>query len=88
MPKRVQLHITIDVALDDPAALSDAACRMYAQMDSDPPGGDPLPADLERDLRAKPGFALQALIDASRLLAGVPGVSFERAELLVEPHEP
>ena len=88
MAKQVQVRIVLDVALDDPNAVSDPACSMYAAMESTVPDADPLPASLERDLRTMPGLALQTLIDPRQLVDRLPGVTFVGAETLVEPHAP
>ncbi|MBV9291651.1 MAG: hypothetical protein JO222_04310 [Frankiales bacterium] len=88
MAKQVQVRVVLNVTLDDPRAVSDAACSVYAAMETTPPGGDPLPASLERDLRQMPGLALQTLINPRALIHQVPGVSFVGAETLVEPHAP
>lgn len=88
MAKQVQVRIVLDVTLNDPQAVSDAACSMYAVMDTASAGTDPLPPSLERDLRQMPGLALQTLINPSLLFERVPGVSLVAAETLVEPHAP
>lgn len=56
MRKQVEARIVLHVALDDPRAVSDAACAMYASMEPAMPGAEPLPAALEHDLRAMPGW--------------------------------
>ncbi len=87
MPLRVQVRVVVEVDLEDAVAVSDAACQTFAAMDAVPPGRNPLPPDLERDLRQMPGLALEQLIDPWRLLEGIPGVEFVRAQTLVEPRE-
>lgn len=60
-------------------------------METESPGGDPLPAKLEADLRAMPGFALQSLVDPRCLekqVSTIEGVVVERLEVLVDPHGP
>ena len=86
MAKQVQVRIVLDVTLDDPKAVSDAACSMYAAMGTTGPGSSALSPSLEHDLREMPGLALQTMINPRLLVERIPGVTLVGAETLVEPH--
>ena len=91
MTNRVVVNIRLEVRLDDAQAVSDAACALFRSMETEPPGGNPLPPNLETDLNAMPGLALQSPVNPRCLeeqVSKIDGVIVERVEVLVDPHRP
>lgn len=91
MATRVVVNVRVEVRIDDADAVSAAACARFRSMETDPPGGDPLPPKLEADLQGMPGLALQSLLDPRCLeeqISDIEGVVVERLGVLVDPHGP
>ncbi|MFG1673463.1 hypothetical protein [Micromonospora sp. NPDC049282] len=84
-PVMVRVHCRIDVAVDEPGAVTALARRRLREADIDWANEPNTVEEADTELGADLPLALAGLVDPGHLLAGVPGVRFRGAHCWATP---
>lgn len=87
-PVVMQVYCRVEIAIDDPGAVTDLAVRQLRDADIDWPDEPDTLAEAIVELRQDLSLALASMVDPERMLAGLPGVEMRGGRLWAEPGEP